>query len=167
MEHKKHKRLVKVRLGHQGRFIESADSLLGFTQNFKREFKIKEDADYILSCKDKTNKITNIESEETYDKFKDFIINFPKLIEPSFIPNPKPKIKKDEITTHKNTKCSVCEVSPIKGIRYKCLYCTAYELCSLCEKKFGEKHGHPLLKLRKAEDLEKYGKIINENLNEI
>jgi hypothetical protein len=40
-------------------------------------------------------------------------------------------------------------------------------LCSLCEKKYGEKHGHPLLKLRKAEDLEKYGKIINENLNEI
>ena len=165
MEHNQHKRFVKVRLGHEGRFIEAADTLLGLTKNFKREFKIKEDANYILSCKDKTNKITNIESEETYNKFKDFIIDFPKLIEPSFIP--KPKQKKDEIATHKNIKCSECGESPIKGIRYKCWNCTTYELCSQCEKKFGEKHGHPLLKLRKAEDLEKYGKIINENLNEI
>ena len=165
MEHKQRKRLVKVRLGHEGRFIEASDTLHGFTKNIKKEFKLKEDADYILSCKDKTNKITNIESEETYNKFKDFIINYPKLIEPSFIPNPNPK--KNEIVTHKNTKCSVCGESPIKGIRYKCLYCTRYDLCSECEKKCGKKHGHPLLKLRKGDDLEKYGKIITENLNEI
>jgi len=162
MEHKPHKRFVKVILGHEGRFVEASDTLHGFTQNFKKEFKLKQDNDYILSCKDKSNKITNIESEETYNKFKDFIIDFPKLIVPSFIPKPK-----KEVATHKNIKCSKCGESPIKGIRYKCLICTAYDLCSMCEKKYGEKHGHPLLKLRKEEDLEKYGKIINENLKEI
>lgn len=164
MEHNQHKRYVKVRFGHEGRFIKEADTLLGFTQNFKKEFKLKnDDTDFILSCKDKTNKITNIESEEKYQKFKKFIVDFPKLIEPSFIPKPK----KDKNVTHENVKCSECGESPIKGIRYKCLNCTAYELCSLCEKKYGEKHGHPLLKLRRAEDFEKFEVIINENLKEI
>jgi hypothetical protein len=62
---------------------------------------------------------------------------------------------------HINTKCSQCGQSPIEGIRYYCLKCLSYNLCSKCEKKYGEKHGHPLLMLRRPQDIDKY------NLNKI
>ena len=70
----------------------------------------------------------------------------------------KKKIIKDdsEKVIHKNTKCSKCGKSPIEGIRYICLQCKSYELCQSCEKKYGEKHGHPLLMLRRAEDFDKF-----------
>ena len=68
----------------------------------------------------------------------------------------KKKIIKDdsEKVIHKNTKCSKCGKSPIEGIRYLCLQCKSYELCQSCEKKYGEKHGHQLLMLRRAEDFD-------------
>ena len=62
---------------------------------------------------------------------------------------------------HINTKCSQCGQSPIEGMRYYCLKCQSYNLCSKCEKKYGEKHGHPLLMLRRQYDIDKY------NLNKI
>ena len=70
----------------------------------------------------------------------------------------KKKIIKDhtEKVIHKNSKCSKCGKSPIEGIRYLCLQCKSYELCQSCEKKYGEKHGHQLLMLRRAEDFDKF-----------
>jgi hypothetical protein len=42
--------------------------------------------------------------------------------------------------------------------------CDLFELCSECEQKYGEKHGHPLLKLRKEDYLEIYNnEIFNNN----
>lgn len=153
MEKKLKKNLVKVRLNKEQRYIEIGDTLEQFTDNFKKEFRIKSNTnDYILSCKDKSNRITKILEEKTYQDLKDFIINYPKLIEPSFAPKEK--------IIHKNSKCKECGISPIEGIKYICMNCNSYELCSICEKRFGEKHGHPFLKLRKADYFEKFFKKI-------
>ena len=73
--------------------------------------------------------------------------------------------KANKKAIHKNTKCSKCGQSPIEGIRYICLECPDFNLCSSCEKNCGEKHGHNLLKLRRPEDLEKY-KFYFKNLKE-
>ena len=149
MENNQKKKLIKVRLNQEQRYIEIGDTLEQFKDNFKKEFRIKSNInDYILSCKDKSNRITQVLEEKTYQDLKDFIINYPKLIESSFIPKEK--------IIHKNSKCKECGISPIEGIKYICMVCNSYELCSICEKNIGEKHGHPLLKLRKAEYLEKY-----------
>ena len=53
-----------------------------------------------------------------------------------------------ESLIHHGVKCSLCQKYPIIGIRFKCLQCNSYDLCETCEAKFGEKHGHILLKLR-------------------
>ena len=149
MENNKKKKLIKVRLNQEQRYIEIGDTLEQFTDNFKKEFRIKSNTnDYILSCKDKSNRITKVLEEKTYQDLKDFFINYPKLIEPSFT-------SKEKII-HKNSKCKECGISPIEGTKYICMNCNSYELCSICENKFGEKHGHPLLKLRKADYLEKF-----------
>ena len=73
---------------------------------------------------------------------------------------------------HENSKCSQCGKSPIEGIRYYCLNCLSYDLCEKCEKKYGEKHGHEMLMLRRPNDLKKYKKNIlkltgAQNLNKI
>ena len=68
--------------------------------------------------------------------------------------------KNTKKVVHKNCVCSECGLSPIEGIRYHCIVCQLYDICSNCEKKFGEKHGHQLLKLRRVNDLDKYLKYI-------
>ena len=155
MEKKKNKRLIKVKFGQEGKYIEEGDTLEQFKENFKKAFRIKSNEnEYILSCLNKANRVTIIEDDKKYQNLKNIMINYPKLIEPSFI-------QKKRII-HKNSKCSECDISPIEGIKYQCLKCKSYELCSICEKKLGEKHGHPLLKLRKTEYMEIY-KIVEEN----
>ena len=47
-------------------------------------------------------------------------------------------------------KCSQCN-NDIKGIRYMCGVCHNFNLCEECEKEFGMRHNHPLLKIRKPE----------------
>ena len=156
MKKNDNKRLVRVRMGDIGRYIEEADTLNQFKINIIKEFKVNSNEnDYILSCEDKAHHTTNIEDEETYQKIKHLLIKYPKLIEPSFIPRKK--------IIHIDSKCFVCEKSPIEGIRYVCMNCNLYELCSDCEKTNGERHGHPLLKLRKENYLEKYKDIIFNN----
>ena len=61
------------------------------------------------------------------------------------------KEQKEEIVIHKNVKCDICKKYPITGIRYKCTVCHNYDFCEECEKKYGEEHNHPLLKIRKPE----------------
>lgn len=155
MEKKNNKRLIKVKFGQEGKYIEEGETLEQFKENFKKAFRIKSNEnEYILSCLNKANRIIIIEDDKKYQNLKNIIINYPKLIEPSFIPKKR--------VIHKNSKCSECSISPIEGIKYQCLKCKSYELCSKCEKKMGVKHGHPLLKLRKTEYMEKY-KITEEN----
>ena len=74
----------------------------------------------------------------------------------------KEKQDKEEII-HNNSECSKCGQSPIKGIRYYCLQCQNYNLCSSCENKYGERHGHQLLMLRRPEIFEMFKKHINKN----
>ena len=81
-------------------------------------------------------------------------------------------VKKNAKLVHENSKCSKCGQSPIEGIRYLCLKCSTFELCQKCEKKYGEKHGHQLLMLRRPDDLEKFKPYIfktkeSENINKI
>lgn len=52
---------------------------------------------------------------------------------------------------HAHYICDGCEKTPIVGIRYKCTVCPDFDYCEECEKKFGEQHGHPFLKIRKPE----------------
>ena len=58
--------------------------------------------------------------------------------------------KKDCNDNDNDVKCSQCNYV-IKGIRYMCGICHDYNLCEECEKEFGMKHNHPLLKIRKPE----------------
>lgn len=77
----------------------------------------------------------------------------------------KPKIaKKEEKTRDKNVVhcdyiCDGCEASPIIGIRYKCGVCKDFDYCEKCEKIFGEKHGHPFLKIRNPDEAPLYFNI--------
>ena len=48
---------------------------------------------------------------------------------------------------HNFVTCDICKSNPIIGIRYKCSICSDYDLCSICEDKYG--HEHPLFKMRK------------------
>ena len=73
-----------------------------------------------------------------------------------------------DTVVHYNCKCSKCGQSPIKGIRYYCLQCPNFNLCPSCEKAYGERHGHQLLMLRRAEDYEMFkNHFIKETLNKI
>jgi len=49
---------------------------------------------------------------------------------------------------HDNIVCDGCNVTPIKGIRYKCGICRDYDLCSTCEAKNEHPIDHPLIKLK-------------------
>ena len=72
----------------------------------------------------------------------------------------KEKEEKNEIKTESNEKnnlaeklihygitCDGCGTFPIVGIRYKCAVCNDFDFCEECEKKKGEEHNHPFLKI--------------------
>lgn len=69
-------------------------------------------------------------------------------------------VDKETNVIHKNSKCSKCGKSPIEGNRYICMKCLTFELCQSCEKKYGNQHGHPFLKLRRADDFDKFKNYI-------
>ena len=69
-------------------------------------------------------------------------------------------VEKETKVVHKNSKCSKCGSSPIEGIRYICMQCLTFQLCQSCENKYGKQHGHPLLKLRRADDFDKFKNYI-------
>ena len=72
-----------------------------------------------------------------------------------------------ETLIHHGIKCNVCQKFPIVGIRYKCIQCKSYDLCEQCERKFGEKHGHLLLKLRNNEQIRMMANKYNPKEKEI
>ena len=67
------------------------------------------------------------------------------------------KEEKNEIKTENNNlagklihygiTCDGCGAFPIVGIRYKCAVCDDFDFCEECEKKKGEEHNHPFLKI--------------------
>ena len=48
---------------------------------------------------------------------------------------------------HPNVRCTNCNSLPITGVRYKCLLCSNFNLCSACEAR--SEHPHGLLKMCK------------------
>ena len=74
---------------------------------------------------------------------------------------------------HKNIKCDNCGMESIKGIRYKCLHCQNFNLCSNCEEYCEHDPTHIMIKIRKPlkeEDellmqMNKEIKYKNNNLN--
>ncbi|CAF1066727.1 unnamed protein product [Adineta steineri] len=51
---------------------------------------------------------------------------------------------------HQNVTCDGCEMSPIKGDRYKCLFCPNIDFCESCKSTGKPNHNlnHPLLCIR-------------------
>ena len=72
-----------------------------------------------------------------------------------------------EAVIHFGIKCDECQTFPITGIRYKCIQCDSYNLCEKCEEKFGKKHGHVLLKLRNANQIDMYQQKHNDQDNKL
>ncbi len=52
---------------------------------------------------------------------------------------------------HKRVTCDCCETNPIKGIRFKCLVCDDYDLCSQCEAKQIHKE-HAMIRIADPND---------------
>lgn len=69
-------------------------------------------------------------------------------------------VEKETKVVHKNSKCSKCGKSPIEGNRYICMQCLTFQLCQSCESKYGKQHGHLLLKLKRADDFDKFKNYI-------
>jgi hypothetical protein len=46
--------------------------------------------------------------------------------------NKKQTKPKKSSTVHSHVQCDECNVCPIVGIRYKCVICADYDLCSKC-----------------------------------
>ena len=49
---------------------------------------------------------------------------------------------------HNNIKCNQCNQENIKGIRYKCLQCQSFNLCSKCEENIEHEPTHIFIKIR-------------------
>ena len=52
---------------------------------------------------------------------------------------------------HFGVTCDGCGTFPIVGCRYKCAVCDDFDFCEECEKKKGEEHNHPFLKISKPQ----------------
>jgi len=55
----------------------------------------------------------------------------------------------DTMVVHAGIVCDGCEMTPIKGTRYKCLVCADFDLCALCESE-GKHPQHNMIKLPNA-----------------
>ena len=62
--------------------------------------------------------------------------------------NEKKEYKKICVSIHNGIECNGCKMKPIKGLRYKCSICPDVNFCQKCEENLGEKHNHPLFKLK-------------------
>ena len=159
MDNYQKKKFILVKYKNQGLYVEEGDTLEQFKHNFFKEFRINSKSKiFSLSCRDKCFHTRKIENEDVYKKYINYLVKYPKLIQPFFT--------SEEKVIHKNTKCSECGISPIEGILYKCLNCKKYDLCQKCEKIFGEKHGHNFLMLRKEQYLKLFKDKIKEDKDE-
>ena len=157
IKNNQNKKFVRVTYNDIGHYIEVADTLEQFKANFVKSFNLDfKTKNFFLKCKDPSHRITKNEKEETFQRLRKFLIKYPKLIQPFFI--------SEDISIHKNKSCSGCGICPIKGIMYKCLSCSKFNLCQNCEKKYAEKHGHYFLMLRKENYLNDLAKICNDKL---
>ena len=59
----------------------------------------------------------------------------------------KEELKLANKIVHFGVKCDGCGAYPIIGCRYKCVICNNFDFCEECEKKKGEEHNHPFMKI--------------------
>jgi hypothetical protein len=62
--------------------------------------------------------------------------------------------KKFKQIVHERIMCDNCKTAPIKGVRYHCVLCEDFDLCSDCELK--NLHKHPMLKISSPEKYEEF-----------
>jgi len=55
---------------------------------------------------------------------------------------------------HQGVTCDGCQMSPIQGIRYKCIECFNFDICEGCEIKGIHPLNHGLLKIKVARNPE-------------
>ena len=93
-----------------------------------------------LACSDELSTITqNPESEQTENN-KTSYLHFTNI--------------------HEKVSCSECKISPIAGIRFKCVCCPNFDICEFCEDILD--HPHPFLKLKSPiQCYQNYMKIIS------
>merc|ERR1711963_808461 len=63
--------------------------------------------------------------------------------------NDDAKSTADTAVLHAGIVCDGCEITPIKGTRFKCLVCADFDLCALCEAE-GKHPQHNMIKLPNA-----------------
>ena len=70
-------------------------------------------------------------------------------------------------TVHKGIKCQKCFQEPIIGYRYKCAFCSDYNLCEQCEEKnfLNNEHPHEFIKIRKERNEIEQNLISNINFS--
>jgi Ca2+-binding EF-hand superfamily protein len=58
--------------------------------------------------------------------------------------------RKQQKYIHRGVTCSICEQSPLEGVRYKCVNCVNFDICEQCEEKAMDLHDrtHLFLKIR-------------------
>lgn len=49
---------------------------------------------------------------------------------------------------HENITCDVCNASPIVGVRYKCINCSDFDLCEICEARNAHDPTHLFIKIK-------------------
>ena len=72
------------------------------------------------------------------------------MLSTSAVGQPQPSFN-TALSSDMNYSCHICKVCPIKSVVYKCLTCSEYYLCAVCEERFG--HDHPLLKYRMKKEV--------------
>ncbi|KAF8516230.1 cysteine proteinase [Gautieria morchelliformis] len=55
---------------------------------------------------------------------------------------------------HNGITCNGCKINPIRGIRWKCMECDDYDLCSACRSSGAHPPSHKMLKFESPEDAE-------------
>ena len=78
--------------------------------------------------------------------------------------NNKKELIQNELI-HEDIKCNQCNNNNIKGIRYKCLQCQSFNLCSNCEANNEHDPSHIFIKIRKP--LEDEEELINKENKEL
>ena len=65
----------------------------------------------------------------------------------------EPKAKQEKSGIVHEEKCTGCGISPIVGIRYKCIKCPSFNFCEACQATIS--HDHNMIKMKYLEEPEK------------
>lgn len=58
---------------------------------------------------------------------------------------------------HRGVRCNICGMHPVRGLRYKCVFCPPFDICHDCWKAEGHRMDHPLLVLPSLDWLKQHG----------